>query len=86
LRRSVLYTGVTNDLLRRISEHRNETNKGFTSKYACHLLVWYEHHFDINDAIKKEKTIKGGSRKRKMDLISEMNPEWKDLYVVISGE
>jgi putative endonuclease len=77
---TVLYTGVTNDLLRRVSEHKSGMQKGFTSKYKCNKLVWYEHFSDINDAIKAEKKIKGGSREKKLNLIRKMNPEWKDLF------
>ena len=77
---NVLYTGVTNDLLRRVSEHKSGLKKGFTSKYKCNKLVWYEHYSDINDAIRREKKIKGGSREKKLSLIREMNSEWNDLF------
>ncbi len=76
---TALYTGVTNDLRRRISEHKSRKTKGFTSKYKCTKLVWYEHYTDINHAISKEKRIKGGSRGKKFNLVDEMNPGWKDL-------
>jgi len=75
----VLYTGVTNNLERRLYEHRNNLTPGFASKYRCHKLVWYETTQDINAAIAREKQIKGGSRARKMALIEGRNPGWADL-------
>ncbi len=77
---SVLYIGVTNDLKRRIYEHKSKLNKGFTFKYNVDRLVYYEHFVSINDAIKREKRMKKWNRKWKNDLITEFNPEWKDLY------
>ena len=77
---TVLYAGVTNDLVRRGYEHRNDLVKGFTSKYKVHKIVYYEVFEDINEAIKREKQIKGGSRQKKLELIRKMNPEFKDLY------
>lgn len=74
-----LYTGVTNDLNRRVYEHKNKLIKGFTSKYNITKLVYYEEYNDINDAIRREKQIKGWSRKKKIELIESINPEWKDL-------
>ncbi|NOQ26814.1 MAG: GIY-YIG nuclease family protein [Bacteroidales bacterium] len=77
---SVLYTGVTNNLKRRIEEHQNKHNpKSFTSKYNIYKLVYYESFFLIGDAIAKEKQIKAGSRAKKEELIYRMNPEWNDL-------
>ena len=76
---TVLYTGVTNDLRRRVLEHR-EGKTAFTKKYNVTKLVFFECGDDINIAIAREKQIKGGSRKRKLDLISNTNPEWKDLF------
>ena len=76
---NVLYTGVTNDLVRRIYEHKNKLQKGFTEKYNVDRLVYYEMYADIVDAISREKQIKGWSRKKKNDLVSQLNPEWKDL-------
>ena len=78
--KTVLYTGVTNNLLRRIWEHKNKLNKGFTNKYNCHQLVFYEFYEDVRGAIEKEKKIKGGSRQSKINLINLKNPEWKDLW------
>jgi putative endonuclease len=77
---TVLYTGVTNDLKRRVHEHRTKATKGFTSRYGVHRLVYYEVGGDIYSAIEREKTIKGGSRQRKVDMIDAFNPTWRDLY------
>jgi len=75
-----LYAGVTSNLSRRAHEHRTGLVKGFTSRYGCKLLVWYEPHASMLDAIAREKQIKGGSRKAKLALIEAMNPGWRDLY------
>jgi putative endonuclease len=77
---TVLYTGVTNDLKRRVYEHKSKLGGGFTSKYNITKLVYYEVFDDVNSAIAREKQIKGGSRQKKIDLINGMNSEWKDLY------
>lgn len=77
---SVLYTGVTNNLFRRVFEHKGKKIEGFTKKYNCSKLVWYEQYQEAINAISREKQIKGGSRKKKEDLINHMNPQWKDLY------
>jgi len=77
---TVLYTGVTNNLARRVYEHRNGLGGIFTKKYNACKLVYYEIGSDINAVIAREKQIKGGSRKKKVDLINSLNPEWKDLY------
>ena len=76
----VLYTGVTNDLLRRVHEHREKLIKGFTSRYKVTKLVYFETHNDSITAIKREKQIKSGSRDRKIKLIEGSNPTWTDLY------
>ena len=76
----VLYTGVTNDLQRRVLEHKNKINKGFTAKYHIDKLVYYEVGEDIEGVILREKTIKGGSRKKKIELGNSFNKEWRDLY------
>lgn len=78
---SVLYTGVTNNLMKRVYEHKEKLVEGFTKKYNVNKLVYYEVFEDINYAINREKKIKGGSRKKKIDLIRSMNKDWKDLYV-----
>lgn len=75
-----LYTGVTNDLFRRIVEHKNSLVDGFSKKYACTRLVYFEKFDYINDAIKREKQIKSWSRKKKMFLIKQLNPHWNDLF------
>ena len=82
---TVLYTGVTNNLMRRIYEHKNGLAEGFTKKYNVHKLVYYEVGDNIHAAIAREKQIKGGSRQKKIDLINSMNPEWKDLYDEITS-
>ncbi|CAD7040477.1 endonuclease [Pseudorhizobium halotolerans] len=76
-----LYIGVTSDLARRIYEHREGLTPGFTSKYGLTQLVWYEEHWDIRDAIQREKTMKQWYRKWKIALIEERNPDWRDLYL-----
>jgi putative endonuclease len=78
-RNGTLYTGVTSDLIKRVYQHKNE-KKGFTCRYGCHLLVYYEIYDEMLDAIAREKQIKAGSRKKKIALIEGMNPEWLDLY------
>jgi putative endonuclease len=77
---TVLYTGVTNDLIRRIYEHKNHLVKGFTDKYQVTKLVYFETTDEIEGAIAREKQIKGGSRQKKIDLINKVNPNWDDLY------
>ena len=77
---SVLYTGVTNDLKRRVYEHKNKLVEGFTKKYNIYKLVFYEVYDDINNAIAREKQIKSGSRAKKIKLIEEMNSRWNDLF------
>ena len=76
---TVIYTGVTSDLHRRIYKHSEKMVKGFTKKYNVTKLVYYEIFDSISDAILREKQIRGGSRQKKMDLINSMNPEFKDL-------
>ena len=77
---SVLYTGVTNDLKRRVWEHREKRGGGFTSRYNVNKLVYYEGTKDVKEAIAREKQIKGGSRRKKTDLVDGFNPGWQDLY------
>ncbi len=79
-RNTVLYAGVTNDLIRRVYEHREKLVDGFTKKYNITKLVYYEDFNDIEYAILREKQIKGGSRRKKILLINGINREWKDLY------
>ena len=78
---TVLYTGVTSNLIKRVQQHRNKFfPEGFTAKYNITLLVYFSFYSTINEAILEEKRIKGGSRRQKMDLINSINPEWKDLW------
>ena len=77
---TVLYTGVTNNLARRVYEHKNGLGGIFTRKYNIQKLVYYEIGEDVSAVIAREKQIKGGSRKKKMELINEKNAAWKDLY------
>ena len=77
---TVIYTGVTNNLHRRVYEHKEKLVDGFTKKYNTIKLVYYEVFTDIEEAIKREKQIKGGSRHKKIDLICKENKNWKDLY------
>jgi putative endonuclease len=78
-RNGTLYTGVTSDLPGRVWQHKNGTT-GFTARYACKTLVWYELHGEMIPAITREKQIKAGSRSKKLELIEALNPEWNDLY------
>ena len=76
---TVLYTGVTSNLLKRVYQHKTKAFKGFTSKYNCDRLVFFQEFSNISEAIDFEKKIKAGSRAKKEKLIAEQNPEWKDL-------
>lgn len=76
----VLYTGVTNDLRRRVYEHATQQSLGFTQKYNANKLVYFETFDDIRAAIAREKQIKGGSRAKKLALIGTLNPDWRDLF------
>jgi putative endonuclease len=75
----VLYTGVTNDLNRRLYQHRNSSDSTFSGKYKTHKLVYFEHTESVESAISREKQIKGGSRQDKIKLIESTNPTWEDL-------
>jgi len=77
---TVLYTGITNDLQRRVIEHKSRKGGKFTSKYKVTILVYFECGNDVNSAIAREKQIKGGSRCDKERLINETNPDWNDLF------
>ncbi|HYQ05634.1 MAG TPA: GIY-YIG nuclease family protein [Xanthobacteraceae bacterium] len=79
-RNGTLYVGVTSNLPRRIWEHRNAVLRGFTARYSCKMLVWYELHSTMENAIVREKQLKAGSRKKKLALIEKTNPAWRDLY------
>jgi predicted GIY-YIG superfamily endonuclease len=79
-RNGTLYVGVTSNLVKRIYEHKEGVIEGFTKKYGCKILVFYELHETMLSAISREKQIKGGSRKKKLILIEAINPNWRDLY------
>ena len=76
-----LYIGVTADLLQRVAQHRNKACEGFTRKYALQILVWFEQHAAIIDAITREKQLKKWHRAWKVNLIQSINPAWRDLYL-----
>lgn len=78
-RNGTLYIGVTNNLERRLYEHKNKLLKGFTKEYGVDKLVWYENTTDVNSALQREKQLKKWNRKWKLDLIEKDNPQWKDL-------
>jgi putative endonuclease len=79
-RHGTLYLGVTNDLLRRVWEHKNKVVPGFTTKYSVDRLVWFETHSDVTAAITREKQIKKWRRDWKIALVERENPDWRDLY------
>jgi putative endonuclease len=82
-RNGTLYIGVTSDLVKRMWEHKNNMVKGFTKRYAVHLLVWYELYGSMETAITREKRLKDWKRKWKLELIESNNPDWQDLYHLI---
>ena len=79
-RNGTLYTGVTSDLPQRTWQHREGVADGFTKRYGCNLLVWFEQHETMENAILREKQIKAGSRKKKLALIEGGNAGWRDLF------
>ena len=79
-RNGTLYVGVTNDLARRVHEHRTGAVPGFTRRYDVTRLVWYEDYGEVTEAIAREKSLKRWKRAWKLALIERMNPEWRDLY------
>jgi putative endonuclease len=79
-RNGTLYTGVTSDLVKRVWQHREGVAGGFTKRYGCKMLVWYEVGGDMEGAIGREKQIKAGSRAKKLALIGTLNPDWRDLW------
>ncbi len=85
-RNGTLYTGVTNDLVRRVYEHREKLAEGFTKKHGVSMLVWHEEFSDIELAIRCEKRIKKHPRKWKLNLIEKTNPDWLDLWGEITGK
>ncbi len=80
---TVLYTGVTSNLVKRVYEHKNKEVQGFTEKYNLHKLIYYEIFEDMINAITREKKIKGWLRSKKVSLIEKVNPNWDDLYTSI---
>jgi putative endonuclease len=80
-----LYTGVTNDLVRRVFEHQAELMRGFTKRYGVHRLVYFEQFSDIESAIRREKRLKKWNRAWKIRLIEEVNPNWDDLFPAIAN-
>ena len=83
-RNGTLYVGVTSDLVQRAWQHREGIGEGFTRRYGCKLLVWFELAGSMHAAISREKQIKGGSRAKKLALIESLNPDWRDLYSEIA--
>jgi putative endonuclease len=83
--KNVLYAGVTNDLERRVYEHEHGMIEGYTKKYNCHYLIYYEHFTNITDAIEREKEIKKWRREKKDRLINSFNPEWRFLNTEIEN-
>ena len=79
-KRGTIYIGVTNSLGRRMPEHKSGGGSRFTSRYGVQRLVWYEEHFDIRDAIQREKSLKRWPRQWKIELIENTNPEWHELF------
>lgn len=84
-RNGTLYVGVTSQLVQRVYTHRENLLEGFTKRYGCHILVWFEVHDSMESAILREKQLKAGSRKNKLLLIEKDNPEWNDLYNELIG-
>ena len=84
-RNGTIYVGMTNNLIKRVYEHKNNLADGFTKKYDVHNLVYYELFNDVNEAIKREKRVKKWKRQWKLRLIDKMNPDWKDLYDELIG-
>ena len=85
-RNGTLYVGVTNDLVRRVSEHKKSITPGFTHKYKINKLVYFETTNSIDSAITREKQLKGGSRNKKIELVESINPNWQDLFLELQGE
>ena len=77
--KTVLYIGVTNNLIRRLYEHKTGRNAGFTARYNCHYLIYYEHFTHIENAINREKELKKWRREKKENLINNVNPKWQFL-------
>ena len=80
-KRGTLYTGMTNNLRRKVAQHKEKKNPGFTHTYRVTRLVYFEEFTDVRDSIVREKQIKGWTRKKKIELIESMNPEWKEIQL-----
>jgi putative endonuclease len=80
-RNGTLYTGVTSNLVERVYQHKQRRTPGFTERYHCTMLVFYEFYEDMITAIDREKQIKAGSRRKKLELVESLNPSWRDLYL-----
>ena len=85
-RRGTLYVGVSSMLHNRVADHKNKVFEGFTKRYDVNVLVWYEHHHTMEDAIRREKNIKAWKRDWKIKTIEIMNPGWKDLHETIDAD
>jgi putative endonuclease len=83
-KKGTLYIGVTSDLVKRVWEHKNDLVEGFTKRYNVHNLVWYELHENMDSAIEREKNMKEWKRDWKINLIIKTNPNWNDLYDIIT--
>ena len=79
-RNGTLYVGITDNLIKRVWQHKNDLLEGFTKKYQCHKLAYFEETSDVLSAIKREKLLKRWKRQWKLQLIEKQNPDWKDLY------
>ncbi|MGH7203329.1 MAG: GIY-YIG nuclease family protein [Candidatus Levyibacteriota bacterium] len=77
---TIYYVGVTNNLIQRVWQHKEKVVKGFTTKYNINKLVWFAIYENVEEAIKREKQLKAGSRQKKIELVDETNSEWRDLY------
>jgi putative endonuclease len=84
-KKGVLYIGVTNNLLKRVHQHKNNIAEGFSRNYNVHKLVYFEQTTDIKSALMREKQLKKWKRNWKIELIEQNNPEWKDLYFELGG-
>ncbi|MDP3538362.1 MAG: GIY-YIG nuclease family protein [Azonexus sp.] len=83
-RNGTLYIGVTSNLVKRIWEHRSDLTDGFTKQYRCHILIYFEQHVEMAEAIRREKQMKKWNRAWKIELIEKQNPDWRDLWPEIS--
>ena len=80
-----LYIGITNDIIKRVFQHKNDQVEGFTARYRIHRLVWYESCLDVREAIARERQLKKWDRKWELALIEKSKPQWRDLYGEVTG-